>query len=154
MPRLSSSKGLFKGRHFGQEVVVLCVRWYLGYKLSYRDLVAILGEHRLYFVVMMVRVKGSAGAPEKDSLLTKRYSRTPLVDQISDQAGPSRLVTCPDPRAVIAVEVFVEEQAISPMRIVLKFLRFSKYRTPAAFVPAEQAYHAVRDFFGHLTGRR
>ena len=27
---------LFKGRHFGREVVVLCVRWYLRFKLSYR----------------------------------------------------------------------------------------------------------------------
>ncbi len=35
---------LFKGRHFDQEIVVLCVRWYLSYKLSYRDLVAMLGE--------------------------------------------------------------------------------------------------------------
>ena len=26
---------LFKGRHFDREVVVLCVRWYLCFKLSY-----------------------------------------------------------------------------------------------------------------------
>jgi hypothetical protein len=25
---------LFKGRHFDQEIVVLCVRWYLSYKGS------------------------------------------------------------------------------------------------------------------------
>ena len=30
--------GLFKGRHFDQEIIVLCVRWYLRYKLSFRDL--------------------------------------------------------------------------------------------------------------------
>jgi transposase-like protein len=35
---------LFKGRHFDQEIVVLCVRWYLSYKLSYRDLAAMMGE--------------------------------------------------------------------------------------------------------------
>jgi transposase-like protein len=35
---------LFKGRHFDQEIVVLCVRWYLSYKLSYRDLVAMMNE--------------------------------------------------------------------------------------------------------------
>jgi transposase-like protein len=35
---------LFKGRHFDQEIVVLCVRWYLSFKLSYRDLVAMMGE--------------------------------------------------------------------------------------------------------------
>ena len=27
--------GLFKGRHFDQEIIVLCVRWYLRYKLSW-----------------------------------------------------------------------------------------------------------------------
>jgi transposase-like protein len=35
---------LFKGRHFDQEIVVLWVRWYLSFKLSYRDLVAMMGE--------------------------------------------------------------------------------------------------------------
>src|ERR1700761_323511 len=33
---------LFKGRHFGQEIIVLCVRWYL--KLSSRDLVQMMAE--------------------------------------------------------------------------------------------------------------
>src|SRR5436305_4642708 len=36
---------LFKGRHFDQEIVILCVRWYLSFQLSSRDLVAIMGEH-------------------------------------------------------------------------------------------------------------
>jgi transposase-like protein len=39
-----SIEDLFKGRHFDQEIVVLCVRWYLSFKLSYRDLVAMMGE--------------------------------------------------------------------------------------------------------------
>jgi transposase-like protein len=30
---------LFKGRHFDRKIIVLCVRWYLRYKLSFRDLV-------------------------------------------------------------------------------------------------------------------
>ena len=44
MPRFVPVEELFKGRHFGQEIVVLCVRWYLSFKLSYRDLVAMMGE--------------------------------------------------------------------------------------------------------------
>ncbi len=39
MPRFVPVEELFKGRHFDREIVVLCVRWYLSYKLSYRDLV-------------------------------------------------------------------------------------------------------------------
>jgi hypothetical protein len=33
-----SELDLFKGRHFDREVIVLCVRWYLSFKLSARDL--------------------------------------------------------------------------------------------------------------------
>jgi transposase-like protein len=29
---------LFRGRHFRDDIIVLCVRWYLRYSLSYRDL--------------------------------------------------------------------------------------------------------------------
>jgi len=29
---------LFRGRHFQDEIIVLCLRWYLRYSLSYRDL--------------------------------------------------------------------------------------------------------------------
>ena len=35
---------LFKRCHFDQGIILLCVRWYLAYKLSYRDLRAILAE--------------------------------------------------------------------------------------------------------------
>ena len=44
MPRLVPVEELFKGRHFDQEIVVLNVRWYVTYKLSYRDLVSMMGE--------------------------------------------------------------------------------------------------------------
>ncbi len=35
---------LFKGRHFDNEIIVLCVRWYLTFKLSSRDLVQMMTE--------------------------------------------------------------------------------------------------------------
>ena len=44
MQRFAPLEELFKGRHFDQEIVVLCVRWYLSLKLSYRDLVAMMAE--------------------------------------------------------------------------------------------------------------
>ena len=44
MARFEPVEQLFKGRHFDQEIVVLCVRWYLSFKLSYRDLVSIMSE--------------------------------------------------------------------------------------------------------------
>ena len=35
---------LSRGRHFDQEIIVLCVRWYLTFKLSSRDLVQMMAE--------------------------------------------------------------------------------------------------------------
>ncbi|REE07370.1 hypothetical protein B0G71_7863 [Paraburkholderia sp. BL27I4N3] len=40
-------EGLFDGRHFNREIIVLCVRWYLRYKLSLRDLVEMMAERGL-----------------------------------------------------------------------------------------------------------
>src|SRR5690349_228648 len=34
----------FKWRHFPEEIIVLCVRWYLRYALSYRDLEEMMAE--------------------------------------------------------------------------------------------------------------
>ena len=35
---------MFKGRHFEQSVILLCVRWYLAHNLSLRDLEEMLAE--------------------------------------------------------------------------------------------------------------
>jgi transposase-like protein len=34
----------FRGRHFDRSIIILCVRWYVTYKLSYRDLVEMMAE--------------------------------------------------------------------------------------------------------------
>jgi hypothetical protein len=44
MQRFAPLEELFNGRHFDQEIVVLCVLWYLRFKLSYRDLVSMMAE--------------------------------------------------------------------------------------------------------------
>jgi hypothetical protein len=56
---------LFEGRHFDQQVIILCVRWYLGYKLSSRDLVEMMGERGIE-----VRNARSAGAGTHEPLAT------------------------------------------------------------------------------------
>ena len=38
---------LFEGRHFNREVMILCVRWYLEFKLGLRDLVEMMAERGL-----------------------------------------------------------------------------------------------------------
>ena len=38
----------FKWRHFEAEIILLCVRWYLRYSLSYRDLEEMMLERGLH----------------------------------------------------------------------------------------------------------
>jgi transposase-like protein len=42
-----SRPALFRGRHFRSDLIVLCVRWYLRYPLSYRDLEEMMAERGL-----------------------------------------------------------------------------------------------------------
>jgi len=42
-----NQSALFKGRHFEGKVIVLCVRWYLRFGLSFRDLKEIMAERNL-----------------------------------------------------------------------------------------------------------
>jgi transposase-like protein len=46
--KLRSIEGLFAGRHFDREVSILCVGWYLRYKLSFRHLVEMMAERDLH----------------------------------------------------------------------------------------------------------
>ena len=48
MSRVKGMAELFAGRHFDWEIIVLCVRWYLRYKLSLRDLVEMMAERGLH----------------------------------------------------------------------------------------------------------
>src|SRR5438270_12491888 len=38
---------LFQGRHFEADIIILCVRWYLRFPLSYRNLEEIMAERNL-----------------------------------------------------------------------------------------------------------
>ena len=71
MPRFVPVEELFKGRHFNREIVVLCVRWYLSFKLSYRDLVAMMGERGIGLVHTTILRWVQHYTPE----LEKRWSR-------------------------------------------------------------------------------
>ena len=47
MGKLKSIEDMFSGRHFDREVIILCVRSYLRFKLSFRDLVEMMAERGL-----------------------------------------------------------------------------------------------------------
>ena len=42
------ASAMFKGLHFPKSVVLTCVRWYLRYKLSYRDLEEMMPERCVF----------------------------------------------------------------------------------------------------------
>ncbi|MFC3461507.1 IS6 family transposase [Massilia haematophila] len=67
----ASTSDLFKGRHFEQEIIILCVRWYLRYKLSYRDLIEMMAERGLPIAHTTILRWVQWYAPEFD----KRWSR-------------------------------------------------------------------------------
>lgn len=71
MDKLSSMEELFAGRHFDREVIILCVRWYLRFKLSYRDLVEMMAERGLALVHTTILRWVRRYAPE----FIKRWNR-------------------------------------------------------------------------------
>lgn len=48
---------MVKGRHFDQEIILLCVRWYVTYKLSYRDLAAMMLERGVAVAPSTIRAR-------------------------------------------------------------------------------------------------
>src|SRR5450755_2986718 len=59
MSEQNSIEDLFRGRHFDRDVIILCVRWYLRYKLSFRDLVEMMAERGLHLAHTTIMRWGS-----------------------------------------------------------------------------------------------
>ena len=84
MSGLNSDEELFRGRHFDREVIVLCVRWYLSYKLSFRDLVEMMAERglRLSHTTIMRWVQRYAPEFEKRwARFARKVGRSWRVDE-------------------------------------------------------------------------
>ncbi|HEX7913692.1 MAG TPA: IS6 family transposase [Paraburkholderia sp.] len=82
MSELGKIDRLLKRRHFDREVIVLCVRWYLRYKLSLRDLVEMMSERGLSLAHTTIMRWVKRFAPE----FVKRW------DRLATAAGRSRRV--------------------------------------------------------------
>ena len=67
------------------------------------------------------------------------------VEQDGDRAGPPRLVAGAEPRAVVTVEVFIEEDQIAPVRIVLELGGAAVDRPPSVGVAQERARQPAGD---------
>jgi transposase-like protein len=82
MTEPTSAQDLFKGRHFDQEIIVLCVRWYLAFKLSSRDLVQMMAERGILLAHTTILrwcsatcriLKSDAQSPSPDLLFGDRF---------------------------------------------------------------------------------
>jgi transposase-like protein len=75
MGELKTMDGLFEGRRFDREVIILCVRWYLRFKLSLRDLVEMMAERGLSIAHTAIMRWVQHYAPEFEKRW-KRYARS------------------------------------------------------------------------------
>jgi transposase-like protein len=71
MSKEKGLEGLFDGRHFDREIIVLCVRWYPRYKLSLRDLVEMMAERGLSLAHTTIMRWVTRSTPE----FVKRWNR-------------------------------------------------------------------------------
>ena len=79
MSKLNSLEELFAGRHFDREVIILCVRWYLRYKLSFRDLVEMMAERGLNLAHRTTLRSLRRYSPVRQALESLWPDRWPLV---------------------------------------------------------------------------
>jgi transposase, IS6 family len=73
----------FKWRRFEATIILLCVRWYLRYSLSYRDLEAMIAERSLHADHTTIYRWVQRYAPEFEQ-------RVPAQRRTADQFGAGR----------------------------------------------------------------
>ena len=82
--------------------------------------------------------KGSVALATKPGSSAVAIGRVELPDHLRDQGGPASLMTGSDTRAVVAIEVFVEEDVVAPLRIVLEEFVFAVEGSPTIRAALEQ----------------
>ena len=84
MGKLRNVYKLFEGRHFDREVIIVCVRWYLRFKLSLRDLVEMMAERGLSIAHTTIMRRVQRYAPEFEKrwqLFARAVGRSWRVDE-------------------------------------------------------------------------
>ncbi len=66
----------FKWKRYQSEIILLCVRWYLKYPLSYRNLVEMMQERRLNISHTTIMRWGHQYGPEIEKKIRKHLKPT------------------------------------------------------------------------------
>jgi transposase, IS6 family len=107
---------LFRRRHFQDEIIVLCLRWYLRYSLSYRDLEEIMAERGLsvdhstiarwvlrYAPILSQRIRCEMRRPNRSWRVDETYVRVAgrwvYLYRRSIRRG-TRLISCCHPTVI------------------------------------------------------
>ena len=93
-------------------------------------------------------VKDRASCRLPEALLGSRAAEHP--DQFTHQPGPAGLVTGTEAGSVVAVEVLVEEEMVTPVGILLEFFGAAIYRPAPLIVSQEDPCEPLRDLLGDL----
>ena len=100
MSKLKSMDELFSGRLFNRDMIILCVRWYLRYKLSLRDLVEMMAKRGMSLAHTTILRWVQRYTPE----FVKRWNRFATPAEQSWRVDETYLkirgkwVTCTGPR--------------------------------------------------------
>ena len=127
---------LFRGRHFRDEIIVLCVRWYLRYPLSYRNLEEMMTERGLtvdhstiarwvlqYAAILNERIRREMRPPSRSWRVDETYIRVAgewtYLYRAIDSAGNTIDFLLSPKRDRIAAKRFFKLCCGQPVRLTL-----------------------------------
>jgi hypothetical protein len=67
-----------------------------------------------------------------------------LLNQLRHQSRPSRLMASSNSRAIIAVEILIEQHQLAPVRVVLKLVSSPINRTISGGISQESLSNSLR----------
>lgn len=91
---------MFKGRHFDQSVILLCVRWYLAYNLSLRDLEEMMAERGTRHENLFVAAAGRAIREDRADTVNIDLYMIAVLDFLDTGFVQVRIEAAQDPAKV------------------------------------------------------